>query len=168
MEERLSRKYNKIFPILNENQRRMVAASDAEFIGRGGTSIVSKASGLSRSTISIGKKELQSGFVKGNSRIRKEGGGRKELRAKDATLEKDLEWLVSPATRGDPESPLLWCSKSLRNIAEVLQLKGHKISHNAVGSILRAKGYSLQSNRKTHEGGEHPDGDKQFPRLLFK
>ena len=162
MEERLSNKYKKIFPMLSESQRRIVAASDAEFIGHGGIVAVSKASGMSRSTITIGMKELKSNSLTNIDRIRKKGGGRKDLKTIDSTLESDIDWMVSPVTRGDPESPLLWCSKSLRNIANVLQLKGHKISHNAVGVILKEKGYSLQSNRKTHEGGDHPDRDKQF------
>ncbi len=159
---KLSNKYKKIFPILSESQRRIVAASDAEFIGRGGIVAVSKASGMSRSTITIGMKELQSGSFVDSGRIRKIGGGRKSLLATNSSLEQDLDWMVSPVTRGDPESPLLWCSKSLRNIADALKSKGHNISHNAVGNILKEKGYSLQSNRKTHEGGDHPDRDMQF------
>jgi transposase len=162
MENKLSNKYKKIFPILSESQRRLVAASDAEFIGRGGVVAVSKASGMSRSTITIGMKELQSGTFGDSGRIRKKGGGRKALLEINSSLEQDLDWMVSPVTRGDPESPLLWCSKSLRNIAEALQSKGHKVSHNAVGNILKEKGYSLQSNRKTHEGGDHSDRDMQF------
>ena len=162
METKLSVKYAKIFPILSERQRRMVAASDAEFIGRGGIVAISKASGMSRSTITIGMKELQSGAIVVKERIRKEGGGRKTLLETDPSLEKDIDWIVSPVTRGDPESPLVWCSKSLRNIAAALQSKGHKISHNAVGMLLKEQGYSLQANRKTHEGGNHPDRDEQF------
>jgi hypothetical protein len=162
MENKLSTKYKKIFPILSESQRRIVAASDAEFIGRGGIVAVSKASGMSRSTITIGIKELQSGSFVDSGRSRKKGGGRKALLEINSSLEQDLDLMVSPVTRGDPESPLLWCSKSLRNIAEALQAKGHKVSHNAVGNILKEKGYSLQSNRKTHEGGDHPDRDMQF------
>jgi len=162
METKLSVKYAKIFPMLSERQRRMVAASDAEFIGRGGIVAVSKASGMSRSTITIGMKELQSGAIGESKRIRKEGGGRKTLFETDLSLEKDIDWIVSPVTRGDPESPLIWCSKSLRNIAAALQSKGHKISHNAVGMLLKEQGYSLQANRKTHEGGNHPDRDEQF------
>jgi transposase len=162
METKLSVKYAKIFPMLSERQRRMVAASDAEFIGRGGIVAVSRASGMSRSTITIGMKELQSGIITESKRIRKEGGGRKTLLETDPSLEKDIDWIVSPVTRGDPESPLVWCSKSLRNIAAALQSKGHKISHNAVGMLLKEQGYSLQANRKTHEGGNHPDRDEQF------
>ena len=162
METKLAAKYKKIFPMLSERQRRMVAASDAEFIGRGGIVAISKASGMSRSTITIGMKELQSGAIVVKERIRKEGGGRKTLLETDPSLEKDIDWIVSPVTRGDPESPLVWCSKSLRNIAAALQSKGHKISHNAVGMLLKEQGYSLQANRKTHEGGNHPDRDEQF------
>lgn len=162
METKLADKYKKIFPMLSERQRRMVAASDAEFIGRGGIVAVSRASGMSRSTIGIGMKELRSGDVVETQGIRKKGGGRKPLLETDPSLEKDIDRIVSPVTRGDPESPLVWCSKSLRNIAGALQLKGHNISHNAVGMLLKGQGYSLQANRKTHEGGSHPDRDGQF------
>jgi hypothetical protein len=162
METKLMIKYKKIFPMLTERQRRMIAASDAELIGRGGIAAVSKASGMSRSTIAIGMKELESGTIVENERIRKKGGGRKTLFETDPSLEKDIDLIVSPVTRGDPESPLVWCSKSLRNIATALGSKGHKISHNAVGMLLKEQGYSLQANRKTHEGGNHPDRDEQF------
>jgi hypothetical protein len=162
METKLMIKYKKIFPMLTERQRRMIAASDAELIGRGGIAAVSKASGMSRSTIAIGMKELESGTIVENERIRKKGGGRKTLFETDPSLEKDIDLIVSPVTRGDPESPLVWCSKSLGNIATALGSKGHKISHNAVGMLLKEQGYSLQANRKTHEGGNHPDRDEQF------
>ena len=164
MNEKLTEKYRKLFPLLNESQRRYVAAADAEFIGHGGITAVSESSGMSRSTITIGMKELNEGnFIdQKKERSRKEGGGRKPLFETNKDLERDIDLLVSPVTRGDPESPLIWCSKSLRNIADSLQLKGHKISHNAVGSILKEKGFSLQANRKTHEGGNHPDRDEQF------
>lgn len=162
MEAKLKLKYKKIFPILSERQRRIVAASDAEFLGHGGVVAVSKASGMSRSTITIGMKELQSDVIVENESVRKEGGGRKTLFANDVTLAKDIDWIVSPVTRGDPESPLVWCSKSLRKIAIELQAKGHTISHNALGMLLKEQGYSLQANRKTHEGGKHPDRDEQF------
>jgi transposase len=163
MNEKLMEKYGKIFPILNESQRRLVAAADAEFLGHGGITIVSVASGMSRSTITNGIKELaEQEPVENKERSRKEGGGRKSLFETNKELEKDLDSLVSPVTRGDPESPLVWCTKSLRNIAGALQSMGHTISHNAVGTILKEKGYSLQANRKTHEGGNHPDRDMQF------
>lgn len=162
MEAKLKLKYKRIFPILSERQRRIVAASDAEFLGRGGIVAVSKASGMSRSTITIGMRELQSDVIVEKEVVRKEGGGRKTLFANDVTLEKDIDWIVSPVTRGDPESPLVWCSKSLRKIAVELQAKGHTISHNALGMLLKEQGYSLQANRKTHEGGKHPDRNEQF------
>lgn len=162
MENKLAVKYERIFPLLTESQRRLVAASDAEYLGHGGIVAVSKASGMSRSTITIGMKELKSGTYTDSGRNRRKGGGRKALLKTDSSLERDIDWMVSPVTRGDPESPLLWCSKSLRNIADALYSKGHKVSHNAVGKILKEKGYSLQSNRKTHEGGNHPDRDMQF------
>jgi DNA-binding transcriptional ArsR family regulator len=152
MDAKLAMKYEQIFPLLNERQRRLVAASDAEFLGRGGIVAVSEASGMSLTTITIGTKELQSGGIVEKERSRKKGGGRKTLLETNPSLEKDLDLIVSPVTRGDPESPLIWCSKSLRNIATALGSKGHGISHNAVGMILKGQGYSLQANRKTHDG----------------
>jgi hypothetical protein len=95
-------------------------------------------------------------------RVRRRGGGRKPLTVKDATLLDDLRSLVEPSTRGDPQAPLLWTAKSLRNLAAGLRELGHQISHGVVGELLRALGYSLQANRKTREGGNHPDRDAQF------
>jgi hypothetical protein len=94
--------------------------------------------------------------------VRRRGGGRKPLTVKDATLLDDLRSLVEPSTRGDPQAPLLWTAKSLRNLAAGLRELGHQISHGVVGELLRALGYSLQANRKTREGGNHPDRDAQF------
>ena len=95
-------------------------------------------------------------------RVRRAGGGRKKLAASDVTLLGDLHDLVEPATRGDPQAPLLWTSKSLRHLAAALRSLGHRIGHNAVAGLLRELGYSLQSNRKTRERSNHPDRDAQF------
>lgn len=157
-------KYKKILPYLNEKQTRIVLAAEAESMGRGGLSKVSKLSGISRVTLNIGIKELDS-LVSSEAppeRIRKEGGGRKKETEKNKNLEKVIEEIVSPHTMGDPMKPLLWTNKSLRNIAEAAKEAGFNISHKLVGVILKNAGYSLQGNRKTDEGGNHIDRDAQF------
>jgi len=158
-------KYEKILPFLNEKQTRIVLAADAESMGRGGLSKVSKLSGISRVTLNIGIKELALTCTKDiiiTERIRKEGGGRKKETEKNKDLEKVIEEIVSPHTMGDPMKPLLWTSKSLRNIAEAAKNKGYNISHKLAGVILKNSGYSLQGNRKTDEGSTHIDRDAQF------
>jgi len=131
--------------------------------GRGGVSAVSRITGLARSTIRRGLVELER--AAGDAifgRVRRPGGGRKKATEVDPTLLSDLKDLVEPATRGDPEAPLLWTSRSLRNLADALRAMGHKIGHNVVGDLLRQLNYSLQSNRKTKEGSHNPDRDAQF------
>ncbi len=159
----LKRKFSVLTPRLNERSRRLVAAAEAQALGRGGIGLVAKASGLSSATISRGLKELQGERPPLDpSRIRKPGGGRKSLLEKDPTLIADLEALVEPSTRGDPECPLRWTCKSLRTLARQLQAMGHSVSYPAVGHLLQAAGYSLQANRKTREGARHPDRNAQF------
>src|SRR5664280_878602 len=159
-------KYEKVLPLLNEKQKRMLLAAEAESMGRGGLLKVSKLSGVSRVTLNVGMQEITLPPIAANSslmgRIRKEGGGRKKKTALDTNLVKAVEDIVTPHTMGDPVKPLLWTSKSLRNIAEQLTKKGFKISHKLVGIILKEAGYSLQSNRKTDEGSSHEDRDGQF------
>lgn len=161
----LEEKYERIKSILNERDTRLILASEAMSLGRGGISAVSKKSGLSRSTLSIGINELGSKktvrVFRGGS-VRKPGGGRKKETEKNKNLESIIEEIVNPHTVGDPMSPLLWSSKSLRHIAEATKEKGCQISHQSVGEILKRKGYSLQGNRKTDEGGNHIDRDAQF------
>ena len=161
----LKEKYERIKSILNERDTRLILASEALSLGRGGISAVSKKSGVSRSTLTIGITELGSkrilNIVKGSS-VRKSGGGRKKETEKNKNLEPVIEQIVCPHTAGDPMSPLLWSSKSLRHIAEAAKEKGCQISHQSVGEILKSKGYSLQGNRKTDEGSNHIDRDAQF------
>jgi len=162
---RLKEKYDFILPYLNEKQRRMLLVADAKYLGFGGITIVSNSSGVTRATIHSGINEVKqskAGEIIDHNRIRKAGAGRKSIIEKDPVIIEDLDSLISPITRGDPMSPLRWCCKSLRKISESLQEKGHKISHRVVGEILKESGYSLQSNRKTDEGGDHPDRDRQF------
>src|SRR5229473_2536040 len=164
-EEEVKQRYERVATELNERTRRLLAASEALAIGWGGVSMVSRATGLSRPVISQGIKELQEGTKAGEGRIRRKGGGRKSNVSKDPSLSDDLERLVEPVTRGDPESPLRWTSKSVRKLAKELQGIGHQVSHELVSELLHELGYSLQALRKTREGGEHPDRDGQFEHL---
>ncbi len=164
-EEAIKRRFDLVVGELNERSRRLVAASEAVALGWGGISAVSRATGLSRKAISHGVKELQEAAGAREGQIRRRGGGRKKTVSKDPRLVEDLERLVEPLTRGDPESPLRWTCKSLRKLAEELVRQGHQVSHQLVSEVLHDLGYSLQANRKTHEGGDHPDRDAQFEHL---
>jgi hypothetical protein len=138
-----------------------MAASEAQSLGYGGVSLVSRACGLSRKAIHKGIGEIEDGtFYKG--RIRRPGAGRKAITTTDTALLKELEFLVEDSTRGDPESPLRWTVKSTRTLAETLTRDQHPVSHAKVGALLRGLDYSLQGNRKTEEGANHPDRDAQF------
>jgi transposase len=164
-EEAIKRRFELVAGQLNERTRRLVAASEAVAMGWGGISTVSRATGLSRKAISQGIKELQEGGGASQGRIRRTGGGRKKSVSKDPSLQEDLERLVEPLTRGDPESPLRWTCKSVRKLAEELTRQGHQVSRQLVSEMLHDLGYSLQGNRKTREGGEHADRDAQFEHL---
>ena len=149
---------------LNERTRRQWAATEALALGHGGVTVVSEATGLSRPTISAGIREL--GQKKAGKlpvhRVRRPGGGRKRLTAKDPGLLPALKSLVEPTARGDPESPLRWTCKSVRRLAEELRAKKHNVCSAKVAVLLQDLGYSLQANRKTCEGKQHPDRDAQF------
>ena len=168
LEEIISKKYNLLKPFLDEKSKRLFAAAEALSIGEGNISIVSRATGISENTIKKGCTELKSGSPPSDDKIRALGGGRKKSVDKDPTLLSDLETLIEPTSRGDPESPLRWTCKSLRNLAGELQNMGHKVSHARVADMLHMLGYSLQANKKTIEGTEHPDRDKQFEHLNEK
>jgi len=133
-------------------------------MGFGGVSIVARATGVSRRAIRIGATELRQKprAVGGAGRVRRPGGGRKKAVHQDLTLLRDLEALIEPVTRGDPESPLRWTAKSLRRLAAELQRQGHRSSHRMVAEMLHELGYSLQANAKTIEGARHPDRNAQF------
>jgi hypothetical protein len=161
--ERAARKrYREMAVVLNEQSRRRFAALEAQSLGRGGVSLMARISGLARSTIYHGLSDIRHNLSAPCGRIRKAGGGRKKKAVEDATLVVDLEILVEPLTRGDPMQPLLWTSRSLRNLVKELANNGHKICPTVVGDLLRSMGYSLQANRKTREGGKHIDRDGQF------
>lgn len=157
----LREKLSSIWPHLNERARRMVAASEAVGLGYGGISRVSRACGLSRVTITKGIQELQAEPLD-PGRIRRPGAGRPPVTARDPALPGALEALVEPLARGDPESPLRWTCKSTRTLAQELAAQAHPVSHEKVAQLLRSLDYSLQGNRKTEEGGDHPDRDAQF------
>lgn len=142
----------------------MMAANEARQLGHGGVSRISRACGLSRVTITKGMRELRDRPLT-PGRIRRPGGGRPALVRLDPDLPRTLEGLVEPLARGDPESPLRWTSKSTRALAAELTAQRHSVSHEKVAQLLRHMNYSLQSNRKTEEGNDHPDRDAQFQHI---
>jgi hypothetical protein len=148
---------------LDERGRRLLAASEARTAGYGGIAAVSRATGLAASTIGRGLKDLSAGLPPG--RVRRPGGGGKTAVERDPGLLPDLLSLVEPGSRGDPMSPLRWTCKSLRRLAAELTARGHRVSRTVVGELLAREGFSLQANRKTREGSEHPDRDAQFAHI---
>ena len=160
--EVIHRKYRMLESSLNERSRRVWAAAEAQALGYGGASLVSQATGISRSTISRGRKETRARRGAPEGRIRRPGGGRKSATRLDPRLKQALEALVDPGSRGDPESPLRWTCKSTRLLARELSAADHHASDWLVRQLLYDLGYSLQANRKTTEGARHPDRDRQF------
>jgi DDE family transposase len=158
----LKRKFRAAWPHLDERTRRIMAATEAVSLGYGGVSLVSRACGLSRKAIRKGIRELGSRGKPLVGRIRRPGAGRKSITQSDPRLIQTLEALIDAQTRGDPESPLRWICKSTRSIAAELGMREHPVSHMKVAQILHDLDYSLQSNRKTLEGKDHPDRDAQF------
>lgn len=164
-EESIARKYNAIADRLDEPARRRWAAAEAREIGRGGQSLVSRATGLARHTISAGLREIEQGSVVSEGRQRRPGAGRPSADVASSGLEAAVSTLVSPGTRGDPESPLLWTTKSVRNLVDALAAQGFVVQRTALAALLRRLGYRLQRTRKTSEGKQHPDRDAQFQRI---
>jgi len=158
--KKIKNTYAILSPHLNEKAKRLWAACQARDFGWGGISAVSNATGLSRVTIHLGLSDLES--PSGGNRIRKEGGGRKRITEKFPNLLHEVESLIEPLTRGDPESPLRWTCKSTRKLADELSKKKYVVTQRTVCDLLDELGYSLQSNRKTREGSQHPDRDEQF------
>jgi transposase len=161
----IKRRFGLLAPALDERTRRLVAAAEALAVGWGGGTAVARATGVSRRAIREGIRELSAPQAGSSGRVRRAGGGRKQAVAKDPALLADLERLVEPVTRGDPESPLRWTCKSVRKLAEELSGLGHRASPSLVAELLHDLGYSLQANRKVREGGDHPDRDAQFRRI---
>jgi hypothetical protein len=164
----IQQKYEHLLPYLNEASLRAWAAAEALSLGHGGITSVSRAIGLSRTTIHAGIAELEDSQQPVSSNcagIRRPGGGRKPLIETDPTLLSDLKYLVDPATRGDPASPLCWTSKSSVKLTQELQNMGHQVSSRTVCALLDHLGYSWQANRKTRKGKDHPDRDAQFQHI---
>ena len=151
---------------LDERGRRQLVAAEALAIGWGGVRLVADATGVARGSITLGIKELRGQVAPAPAgKQRRPGGGRPAIAAKDPAAVETLKRLVEPTTRGDPESPLRWTCKSVRTLAAELRARGHAVSPEWVRRTLRAIGYSLQGNRKTREGGDHPDRDAQFAHI---
>ena len=166
-ETAVRKKLELLAPLFDEQMRRLWAAAEAQVIGRSGITLVARVTGLSRTTIHQGMKDLvvlhETKGPERKKRIRAAGGGRKPINEYDPTLRNDLERLVDPVTRGDPESPLRWTCKSTRQLAAALGEQGHVVGRQKVADLLAELGYSLQANRKTKEGSaDHPDRDQQF------
>ncbi len=157
----MRQKFAQLWPHLDERARRLCAANEARQIGHGGVTRVSRACGLSRVTITKALQELDAPPL-APGRVRRPGAGRPSLLTQDPDLPRMLEGLVEPLARGDPESPLRWTAKSTRTLAAELTAQRHPVSHEKVAQLLRQLQYSLQSNRKTEEGDDHPDRDAQF------
>jgi transposase len=164
--KQIRRKYKALNHMMDERMRRQWAATETLYLGWGGVTAVSKATGLSRNTIAVGLREVEdkARYPKRtvSQRIRREGGGRKQIIESEPTIEKALEYLVEPLTRGDPGSPLRWTCKSTRKIAVELRNQGHTIGERTVAMLLHRAGYSLQSNRKVREGDGNPNRNAQF------
>jgi len=163
----IKNRIDSILPLLNERQSRIYLGSEAQSIGWGGISKIHRLSGVNRQTIADGIKEIDEGLVPEleSGRIRHKGGGRKKEIEKSPQLLRDIMEIVSPHIMGDPEKPLIWCSKSIRKIKEALREYGYLISHETIRKCLKLLNFSLQSNKKTREGGDHPDRDAQFEHI---
>jgi transposase len=164
-EEAIGERFRALAGEFDERRRRLWAAAEARSCGYGGIAAVARATGISEGTIRRGLVELERGQRLGPGRIRRAGGGRRPLTETDPTLLEDLERLLEADTRGDPESPLRWTAKSVRQLAGGLRELGHRVHFASVAKLLRALGYSLQANRKTREGADHPDRDAQFEHI---
>jgi hypothetical protein len=170
----LQKRIEIMLPLLNERQSRIYLGAEAESLGRGGISKVNKLSRANRRTIAAGVKEIAAGVKEieqkkvsqsGKGRIRKKGGGRKKEVEKHPQILLKLMEIILPHTMGDPEKPLIWCSKSIRKIQKSLREEGYQISHESIRKYLQSLDFSLQSNKKTKEGGKHPDRDAQFEHI---
>ena len=161
-ENGIRQKFQALKPVMNERVRRQWAAAEATALGRGGVATVARATGLARNTIVAGMKELNQPDALPGPEVRRRGGGRKKVTDIDQDLLGALEALVDPVTRGDPESPLRWTCKSTAKLAKELCGQNHSVSPRTVAALLKSAEYSLQANRKTTEGKQHPDRNAQF------
>jgi Rhodopirellula transposase DDE domain len=159
-------KFEALRPLMDERMRRLWAGSEAIALGRGGIAVVAEATGMARNTVVAGiREQRQRSGASFEPSIRRRGGGRKRLTEQDPALLAALGALVEPVTRGDPQSPLRWTSKSVRKLADELGAQGYRVSARTVNRLLGALDYSLQANRKTREGSSHPDRDAQFAHI---
>ena len=163
----IRQRWEAVSSLLDERGRRLFAAAEVRAAGRGGLAAVSSITGVARSTLLRGLKDLDAPALP-RGRVRRQGGGRRRLAVHDATLLEDLRSLVEPATAGDPVRPLLWVSKSLDKLAAALNKMGHAVSANTVRKLLTELGFSRQSNRKADEGSHHVDRDAQFEHINAK
>jgi hypothetical protein len=163
--EQIRERFRVIAPHLDERARRLLAATEARAAGYGGIAAVSQATGVAPSTIARGLQDLAAESPLAPGQVRRAGGGRKSLIDNDPTLRVDLLTLVEPDARADPMSPLRWTCTSLRRLADELAERGHQVSRSVIGAMLKAEKFSLQGNRKTREGSEHPDRDAQFDHI---
>ena len=168
VEQAIRDRYETLMPHLDERATRLFLASEAKALGRGGAEAVIRATGAHPRTVRRGLAELAGGLPLPSGRVRNPGAGRKKLEDVQAGLMQALDKLIEPTTRGDPESPLRWTSKSTRVLARELKNQGFTISHEKVAQLLTKCGYSLQSNRKILEGGDHPDRDLQFRKIQME
>jgi transposase len=164
----ITARYEALKPVLDERTRRLVAAAESQAIGKGGISSVSRATGISRPVIRQGIAELKDPASLGLGRIRRQGGGRKKAVEKDTSLKSDLQDLLESTTRGDPEAPLRWTCKSVRQLTAELMRMEHRVSHQVVADLVHRLGYSLQANSKTKEETNHPDRNARFEHLNGK
>ncbi len=164
----IAARFKALTAVLDERTRRLLAAAESQAIGRGGISSVARATGISRPVIRQGIAELKDPTLLVSGRVRRQGGGRKKAVEKDAAIRSDLEALLESTTRGDPEAPLRWTCKSVRQLTAELKRLKHEVSHQVVADLLHELGYSLQANRKTKEGTDHPDRNAQFEHLNGK
>jgi hypothetical protein len=163
--EAIRQRYEALRPSLDERGRRLFAAAEAKAAGYGGIAAVSRVTGIAASTIGRGVRDLGAEADPAPGRVRRAGGGRKPTIATDPQLLGDLEALVEPSTRGDPEQPLRWTLKSVRRLTAELRAQGHRVGRTLVHALLHQLGYSLQANVKTREGRSHPDRDAQFAHI---
>ena len=164
-EAKIAERWRLFGPECDERRRRLWAASEAKTHGPGGVSLVARVTGLAEETIRRGVEELELGERLERGQVRRAGGGRQPVVEADPSVVEDLDRLIEPATRGDPESPLRWTSKSLGKLREALVAMGHEISERTLGKLLKGQGFRLQSNQKTREGAQHPDRDAQFEHI---
>lgn len=164
-ETAIAARFHAIRPLVDERARRLFAGAEALAAGRGGVAAVVRATGLSEPTVRRGIADVQSAEAFPKGRVRRSGAGRPRATTRDPKLRQDLDLLIEPTTRGDPESPLRWTCKSVRQLARVLQEQGHVVSYQTVAELLHQMGYSLQANQKTLEGSHHPDRNAQFEHI---